>query len=76
VLNQGIQSAAKILERELKVYRQGKRVGQRVVAWFTGRNSNGDDVSILWTYEREGFAITAWSLHTALEFEKKFYGGM
>ena len=66
------KDATKIFEQTITKSKNGKRVGQRIVAAFSGREPLQRPEVILWTQGSEVYKIESSSFAHALLFEKKW----
>lgn len=66
------KDASKIFERTIVKGKDGKRIGQRIVAAFSGREPLQRPEVILWTQGAEVYRVESSSFSHALLFEKKW----
>ncbi|MFY9607490.1 MAG: hypothetical protein WAU45_02605 [Blastocatellia bacterium] len=68
-----VEKAITIIEKGVKVDRDGKVIGERAVILFLDRtNSDKEMVAVLWTRKTDLLAIEAQSMDHVLAFEKKY----
>jgi hypothetical protein len=68
-----INKADKIIERGLKLDKNGKQVGERAVLTFTDKGPDKVIARVIWTDGAYFHSIESSSLPHILEFEKKYY---
>ena len=68
-----VQNAKKIIEKGIKIDRDGNVVGERAVLIFPDRsNTDKEMVAVLWTRKTDLLVVETLSMKHALAFEKKY----